>query len=72
MPVKVTETDLARADGILLGHTVSIRQAVAQAIAGERERCAQIAEHLNGWGSRKTPKKQVAEHIASVIRRGPY
>lgn len=32
----------------------------------ERERCAQIAEHLNGWGAPRAP--ELARHIAKVIR----
>jgi 2C-methyl-D-erythritol 2,4-cyclodiphosphate synthase len=32
----------------------------------ERERCALIAEHLNGWGSRPCP--ELADHIAAAIR----
>jgi hypothetical protein len=37
----------------------------ARALA-ERERCALIAEHLNGWGSRPCP--ELADHIAAAIR----
>jgi hypothetical protein len=37
-----------------------------QAVEAERERCAQIAEHLNGWGSRPCP--ELADHIAAAIR----
>lgn len=36
------------------------------ALAAERERCAQIAEHLNGWGYPLAP--ELAAHIAKVIR----
>ncbi len=35
-------------------------------IALERERCAQIAEHLNGWGH--PPAPELAAHIARIIR----
>lgn len=35
--------------------------------AQERERCAKIAEHLNGWGS-DFGKGDHAMHIAAVIR----
>jgi hypothetical protein len=69
MPVKITEMDQARADGILLGHMEAMRHVVALTIASERERCAQIAEGLNGWGSKKSQPGEIAEHIAKVIRR---
>ena len=39
------------------------------AIAAERERCAQVAEHLNGWGS-DCGKGGHAMHIAAAIRSG--
>lgn len=32
----------------------------------ERERCAQVAEQLNGWGA--PPAPELANHIAKVIR----
>ncbi len=35
-------------------------------LAAERERCANIAQHLNGWGSPPAPK--LAAHIATCIR----
>lgn len=38
----------------------------AEIIAGERERCAKIAEHLNGWGN--PPAPELADHIAQIIR----
>jgi hypothetical protein len=37
-----------------------------EAIAAERERCAKIAEHLNGWGS--SPNPELVAHIAKIIR----
>ena len=43
-----------------------IPEMVADAIEKERERCAQIAEHLNGWGSPRAP--DLAAHIAKCIR----
>lgn len=42
---------------------------IARAIMAERERCAQIAEHLNGWGS--CGSNGHAEHIARIIRKSP-
>jgi len=41
---------------------------IGAAVAAERERCAQIAEHLNGWGNLATRQSGLAEHIAKVIR----
>ena len=46
---------------------------LADAVAAERERCANIAEHLNGWGSAPTGKERAVElaaHIAKIIRQG--
>lgn len=41
-------------------------EAVREAVEREREACAEIAEHLNGWGSRPCP--ELAHHIAAAIR----
>ncbi len=38
------------------------------ALEAETERCAQIAEHLNGWGNKATRASGLAEHIAKIIR----
>lgn len=49
----------------------AIRLIQEEAAAKERERCAQIAEHLNGWGSALLGDERAAElaaHIAKVIR----
>jgi hypothetical protein len=43
-----------------------LEAAIDQAVTRERERCARIAEHLNGWGSKPAPL--LAAHIAKVIR----
>lgn len=42
-----------------------------EARLAERERCAKIAEHLNGWGNLATQQSGLAEHIAKVIRAQP-
>jgi hypothetical protein len=39
-----------------------------EGVDAERERCASIAEHLNGWGASGTHGRELAEHIAKVIR----
>jgi hypothetical protein len=47
---------------------------IARAVIAERERCASIAEHLNGWGSARGGRERAAElaaHIAKVIRTAP-
>jgi hypothetical protein len=49
--------------------TLAIYEALKAVAADQKERDAQIAEHLNGWGSRGTPN--VAEHIAKIIRATP-
>lgn len=41
-------------------------RAFNEGVDAERERCAQIAEHLNGWGAKSG--RDLAEHIAKVIR----
>lgn len=43
--------------------------AICSALVMERERCASVAEHLNGWGSDAGAGGH-AEHIAAVIRGG--
>jgi hypothetical protein len=49
------------------GYTADQMRAYGEACAlAERERCALIAEHLNGWGSRPCP--ELADHIAAAIR----
>jgi hypothetical protein len=49
-----------------------IEKMMREARLAERERCAQIAEHLNaGWGNKATQQSGLAEHIAKVIRDQP-
>jgi len=52
-----------------MDHCPSVQAFAAHRIAAEaaqRERDAQIAEHLNGWGSNPCPA--LADHIAQAIR----
>lgn len=42
--------------------------AIWAALEAERERCAKVAEHLNGWGD-DHGKGGHAEHIAACIRK---
>lgn len=58
-------------NGRLISQEYVVAEAIDRALATERERCAQIAEGLNGWGSARSPRKRAAEladHIARVIR----
>ncbi len=66
MPVAVFDEDYKKAADALTWVPPAV--GVAGAIAAERERCAQIAEHLNGWGGK--PNHELARHIAKVIRAG--
>jgi hypothetical protein len=69
--IRVFNTDYSGADSLLNSQFNQLRYAIALAVATERERCAQVAEHLNGWGSAKKGKERAAElaaHIAKVIR----
>lgn len=43
-----------------------LKARVARAILGERQRCADVARHLNGWGA-DCGRGGHAEHIASAI-----
>lgn len=45
-----------------------VEKMMREARLAERERCALIAEHLNGWGNLATRQSGLAEHIAKVIR----
>ena len=45
-----------------------INRAIKEAVEAERERCALVAEHLNGWGNEATRQSGLARHIAKVIR----
>lgn len=66
MPIAVLNSDYAAADHIVAPYMGSVRDAIAMAVAAERERCAQTAEHLNGWGEKPNP--ELATHIAKAIR----
>lgn len=74
MPIAVKDEDFARAAGIVMGHAESIRYMVAQAIAAERERCAQIAENPGFIQARDTEwdigVNYAKQYIAMAIRRG--
>ena len=51
------------------GNWRDIRECIARAILAERERCAWVARHLNGWGA-DCGRGGHAEHIAKVILMG--
>lgn len=42
-----------------------IHMTISRAILAERQRCADVARHLNGWGP--VGGHHVAEHIAHTI-----
>ena len=48
--------------------SLECKQAIARAILAERERCADVARHLNGWGY--PPAPALADHIANIIEAG--
>jgi hypothetical protein len=69
LAVGILDEDQWKAKDLLAQNGLGgLQQAIATAIAEERERCAQVAEHLNGWGKPKQP--ELAHHIAKVIRQG--
>lgn len=68
MSVAIFAADFAKAEQIVGRGMQSTIDQIAQAIATEREQCAQIAEHLNGWGDAATRASGLAQHIAKVIR----
>lgn len=45
-----------------------VEKMMCEARLAERERCALIAEHLNGWGNLATRQSGLAEYIAKIIR----
>lgn len=57
MVLTMLDTDFSKANNLMhrrLGSiAIEFRQTIAEAIASERERCALVAEHLNGWGDKK-------------------
>lgn len=69
MPVAIKTTDIQAAVDLLGRCGIEQLPAhIATAIAAERERCALIAEHLNGWGNEATQQSGLAKHIAKIIR----
>lgn len=72
MSTAIFTKDVEIAARILNGFGVAnLQWSIAQAIADERERCAQIAEGLNGWGSARKGNDRASElaaHIAKIIR----
>lgn len=70
MPVRRLDIDDALAAGIVVGIANQLQSAIATAVANERERCALVAHHLNGWGNKATRQSGLAEHIAKIIRQG--
>lgn len=49
MATALFQTDFDRADAMLIGPTSALRYVIAECIAQERERCAQIAEDRQGF-----------------------
>lgn len=68
MTIAIYESDVKRAESILDAYYFNLRNQIASAVAAERERCAQVAENLNGWG--RKPNHELAQHIAKIIRQG--
>ena len=71
----MTDQDLLENLSGLLTYIQNVRvEAYNEGVDAERERCASIAEHLNGWGSARSGKERAAElaaHIAKIIRDQP-
>lgn len=70
MPTMIMDSDCRAAHDATVGAFVSIQQAIASAIAAERERCAKIAEALSkkpGWSP---GYQKAAAVIAKEIRSG--
>jgi len=61
MSIAVFDVDFEEANRILVPYGAFLRDLIANAIAVERERCAQIAENFNAAG----------KPIARAIRRSP-
>ena len=69
---KIVDEFITANHGDYLGFTIhgpQLTQAITAAIEAERERCAKVAEHLNGWGN-DCGKGGHAAHIAAAIRAG--
>jgi hypothetical protein len=64
---QIVDSDLLDNLAAFLNYVQNVKVAAYnEGVDDERERCASIAEHLNGWG--KKPNYELANHIASVIR----
>lgn len=64
---KEIDNDLLENLATLLNYIQTVKvEAYNEGVDEERERCASIAEHLNGWG--KKPNHELANHIAATIR----
>jgi hypothetical protein len=64
---KEIDSDLLENLATLLNYIQNVKiEAFNEGVDEERERCASIAEHLNGWG--KKPNHELANHIAATIR----
>lgn len=55
-----------RKRGLRLEARAALEAAAPMIWAAERERCAKVAAHLNGWGVTRAP--ELAHHIAATIR----
>lgn len=67
MRKKQTDTELLENLAGFLNYVENVKiEAYNEGVDDERERCASIAEHLNGWG--KKPNHELANHIAATIR----
>lgn len=60
--IAATASQICASVGVTDSHA---RKVFAAAILAERERCADVAKHLNGWGP--VGGHRVAEHIAHTI-----
>lgn len=61
MSIAIFDVDFEEAGRILKPHGAALRDLIANAIAVERERCAQISENFNAAG----------KPIAKAIRQSP-
>jgi hypothetical protein len=64
---QIVDSDLLDNLAAFLNYVQNVKVAAYnEGVDDERERCASIAEHLNGWG--KKPHQELANHIAAMIR----
>lgn len=64
---QIVDTELLENLAAFLNYVQNVKVAAYnEGVDDERERCASIAEHLNGWS--KKPNQELANHIAAVIR----